>query len=104
MRSEKKGKMLKITIVDASDEQKLILEGKLTEPWLSELKSCWENARNAREGHDCIVDLTGVTHIDRDGEDALLKMRNEGAHLVAKGICTKHKLKDIERRRKQNLG
>jgi anti-anti-sigma regulatory factor len=96
--------MLKITIVDASDEQKLILEGRLTEPWLSELKSCWESARKAHGGRNCVVDLNGVTYIDRNGEDALLEMRNEGAQLVARGICNKHKLADIENRSKTNFG
>ena len=95
--------MLKITVVDTPDAQRLVLEGRLAEPWLSEFKTSWGSACKSRGGRNCIIDLNGVTYIDTSGEEALLEMRNEGAQLVARGICNKHKLQDIENRFRNNF-
>jgi len=42
--------MLRITKIDTPTEQKLILEGRLTEPWIADLSSHWEEVRYAQPG------------------------------------------------------
>jgi anti-anti-sigma regulatory factor len=70
--------MLKITITNTPTEQKWILCGRLTEPWVSELRSNWTNTRGQRQGRHCIVDLESVTFIDQSGECILVTMMSEG--------------------------
>jgi anti-anti-sigma regulatory factor len=46
-----------------------------------------------------VVDLTGVTFIDKSGEKALADLSKEGAEFVATGIYTRHVLHNIERKK-----
>lgn len=81
--------MLKITIADTATEQRWVVYGRLTEPWVSELRSTWKNAEAVRRGKDCVVDLNEVTFIDERGEEALLAIAKEGARFVAGGVYTR---------------
>ena len=78
--------MLKITVLDSGLEQKVMVEGKLTGPCVSELESAWNQARQAGGSRPIVVDLRGVTAIDLKGEAALETMIAEGAHLAVKGL------------------
>lgn len=89
--------MLRITICETSAEQQFVLEGKLTQPWVSELESVWEKSRKGRRERRCIVDLSGATIIDRCGKRLLALMSSEGAQFIAKGVATTHLIEDIER-------
>jgi hypothetical protein len=88
--------MLRITIADTPTEQKWTVEGQLVQPWISELKSTWTRTKTARCKRKCVVDLTGVTFIDKSGEKALAKLYKEGAELVATGCYTRHVVHNIE--------
>lgn len=88
--------MLRITISDTADEQRLVLEGKLTEPSVAELESAWEKARSERQGRKCVIDLNGITVIDQYGKRVLNAMCNEGAQFIAQGVATSHMVKEIE--------
>ena len=87
--------MLKITIIDAPAEVKLVLEGRLMDPDISELELAWQNARGARGTRRCVVDLIGATFIDQSAEKILLEMQNEGAKFIACGVFTKHRLERL---------
>src|SRR5262245_5387457 len=87
--------MLRITIVDSTDHQKLVLEGRLMEPNVSELESAWETACAARGGRRCIVDLRNATFVDQSGERVLLRMKQDGAQFVACGVSTTYQLEQI---------
>jgi anti-anti-sigma regulatory factor len=90
--------MLRITIAETLSEQKWTLEGRLVQPWVSELKSCWTQTETARRGRKCVVDLTGVTFIDKSGERALSELCKEGAQLIATGVYTRHVVHNIEKK------
>jgi anti-anti-sigma regulatory factor len=90
--------MLRITIAETLSEQKWTLEGRLVQPWVSELKSCWTQTGTARRGRKCVVDLTGVTFIDKSGERALSELCKEGAQLIATGVYTRHVVHNIEKK------
>jgi len=91
--------MLRITIAETLSEQKWTLEGRLVQPWISELKSCWTQTQTARRERKCVVDLTGVTFIDKSGEKALTELCREGAELIAAGVYTRHVVHNIERKK-----
>ena len=90
--------MLRITIAETLSEQRWTLEGRLVQPWISELKSNWARTETARRERRCVVDLTGVTFIDKSGEKVLAELSKQGAELIATGCYTRHVVRNIERK------
>jgi anti-anti-sigma regulatory factor len=88
--------MLRITIAETLTEQRWTLEGRLVQPWVSELKSNWARTGTARRERKCVVDLTGVTFIDKCGERALAALFKQGAELIATGVYTRYVVHNIE--------
>jgi anti-anti-sigma regulatory factor len=91
--------MLRITIAETVTEQRWTLEGRLVRPWVSELKSNWARTGTARRERKCVVDLTGVTFIDKSGERALAALFKQGAELIATGCYTQHVVHNIEKKK-----
>ena len=91
--------MLRITIAETLTEQRWTLEGRLVQPWISELKSNWARTETARRERKCVVDLTAVTFIDKSGEKALAELSKGGAELIATGCYTRHVVQNIERKK-----
>src|SRR6202162_4096340 len=91
--------MLRITIAETVTEQRWTLEGRLVQPWVSELKSTWTRTKTARRERKCVVDLTGVTFVDKNGEKVLAKLSKQGAELVATGCYTRHVVHNIEKKK-----
>jgi hypothetical protein len=87
--------MLKITTLDGGAEQRLMVEGKLAEPWVSELELAWNQARQAGQASRIVVDLSGVIFIDPSGEAALEAMVADGARLTAKGLYCEYVAKQL---------
>jgi outer membrane protein TolC len=87
--------MLKISFSEIPTEEKWILEGRLTEPWVRELRTSWKrNHRTAKE-RACIVDMNEITFVDKSGERLLRAMVIEGAQCIASGIYIKHILENL---------
>jgi hypothetical protein len=95
--------VLKITNTGTATEQKWILCGQLSGPWVAELKSNWETTSLESHGRRRLVDLTDVTFIDECGEIVLRAMSSEGAEFVARGVDTKQLLADLESKRERAL-
>jgi anti-anti-sigma regulatory factor len=95
--------MLRITNTGTTSEQKLIVCGRLTGPWVGELRSNWERARLEADGRKCVVDISDVTFIDGEGEELLHAMKVDGARFVARGVDTKHLLGHLKARGKRPL-
>ena len=91
--------MLRITIAETPTEQKWTVEGRLVHPWISELKSTWTRTKTARRERKCVVDLSGVTFIDKSGEKVLAQLSKQGAELVATGCYTHHVVQNIEKKK-----
>ena len=87
--------MLKITIVDRPEEQKLILEGRLMAPDTSEVESAWRTARRGNRPGLWVVDLRNVTFIDGSAERILLEMNREGAEFMACGVANTYRLEQL---------
>jgi len=91
--------MLRITIVETLTEQKWTVEGQLVHPWILELKSNWARTETSRRERKCVVDLTGVTFIDKNGEKVLAELSKEGAELIATGCYTQHVVHTLKRKK-----
>jgi hypothetical protein len=76
--------MLKITVEEkknrAGRSVRLILEGKLSGPWVAELETTWN--RVSEQPAAVEVDLCAVDFISQAGEDLLRKIDRKGAKLV----------------------
>ena len=88
--------MLRITIAETATEQRWTLEGRLVQPWVGELRTCWKKRYRAQNGRGCTVDLSEVTLIDNSGLRLLRIMSKEGTHFIATGIYTKHVLEHLK--------
>jgi hypothetical protein len=87
--------MLKITVVTNGKEQRLMVEGKLAEPCVSELESAWNQVRLTSGHGPIVVDLSGVTLINSTGEAALQAMVAKGARLIAKGLYSEFVVRQL---------
>src|SRR6266404_2405659 len=95
--------MLRITITETLSEQRWTLEGRLVQPWISELKSTWTKTETARQERKCVVDLTGVTFIDKSGEKALAELSKGGVENIAAGSYICHVVQNIARKNSHPL-
>jgi hypothetical protein len=75
--------MLKITLLDSAEEFRFRLEGKLSGPWVAELRQCWLTASSTTAGRRTVVDLDEVEYVDPSGETLLGEMTREGVRLRA---------------------
>lgn len=97
IRFQGKSNMLRITITENESEQRWVLQGRLTGSFLEELTSSWCSNRDRQPAQIRVVDLNQITGIDKDGEQVLMRMINDGAKFVATGLYTKHLLESLSR-------
>jgi len=93
--------VLRITIADEPKEQRWTLQGRLSGPWVAQLKSNWKKSHGPNGDRQCVVDMSGVTFVDLDGEHVLAAMMRDGAKFIATGVYTRHLLETIEKRRQR---
>ena len=90
--------MLKLSTIDTRSERRLIVEGKLVQPWVEELRRTWVSASENLQGRKLVIDLSNATVIGREGEDALLELVREGAKFSCGGVLTKYVLRQLARK------
>ena len=90
--------MLRISTIDTRLQRRLILEGKLVEPWLGELREVCRNANLTLEGRKLVIDLTDITVIGCEAESTLSELMQQGAKFSCEGVLIKHLLKRLARR------
>lgn len=95
---EQRTYMLRISTIDTPAQRRLVLEGKLVEPWLGELREAFRSASQTLEGRKLVVDLTDVTVISCEAESTLSQMMQQGAKFSCGGILIKHMLRKLARR------
>lgn len=59
---------------------------------MADICANWNELRHAHPEHKSVVDLRGVRRVDRDGENALARMKREGETFLATGLRVKHVL------------
>jgi len=88
--------VLKITITETPAEMRWVLQGRLAEPWVTELRSNWDKRRPDRRGRKCVVDLNDVTCVGKGAEELLRCMSKEGTQFIASGFYIRHVLEDLK--------
>jgi hypothetical protein len=94
--------MLKISVIDSGLRRKLVVEGELIAPWISELRTAWKMANRELQGRELTIDIANITLISQEGENTLLELMNEGAVFHCRGVLMKHVLRQLMRRTNTN--
>jgi hypothetical protein len=71
--------MFKISIVDTPAQRRLVVEGKLSDHWVTELRTTCRSAMRDLEGCKLVIELSSLTVISREGQDAIVDLIKEGA-------------------------
>jgi hypothetical protein len=90
--------MFKISTIDTRFRRTLVVEGKLIEPWVGELRETWKRAAEDLDGRKRIIDLANVTVISKEGEDAIFDLMRVGAKFSCGGVLTRHVVRQLEHR------
>jgi ABC-type transporter Mla MlaB component len=86
--------MLRIRTHYGMNETRLVVEGRLSGPWIDELARCWANVRNTYAG-PIRVDLDGVTFVGAAGKALLAQLHDEGALLTARACMTRALIEEV---------
>jgi hypothetical protein len=95
--------MLKISILNTPSYRRLVIEGKLVDPWASVLTTVWRQATADLNGRELVIDVKCLTAINEDGEQVLLELMKEGARFRSSGVFTKQVLKRVGRKIRKNI-
>jgi hypothetical protein len=87
--------MLKITSHADAGRITLELEGRVTGPWVEELRACWQRAAIGNQQVGVI--LKEVTFIDEGGRKLLADMYRQRVTLAGVGCMTKAIIEEIIR-------
>jgi hypothetical protein len=93
--------MFRISIADTPSRRTLLVEGTLIGVWVAELGTTWRNASQDLGARKLVIDLTDVTVISPEGEDALFDLMEKGVNFSSSGVLTRHLLKQLARKKQQ---
>ncbi len=66
-------------------------------PWVDELLASWKSASLNLEGRKLVIDVSSLTVISREGEDAIVTLMKDGAKFSCCGVLTRYVLKRLAR-------
>jgi hypothetical protein len=95
--------VLRFSYSESDGSEQWSLSGRLSGPWVDELRSFWRRARERTPLVHAMVDLRDVTAIDESGEALLAEMQRAGAEFLAAGAEYKHLVANLNAEGKQTL-
>ena len=93
--------MFKISTIDTRSQRTLVVEGTLIGSWVAELRTTWRTASQELGGRRLVVDLSNLTVISLEGENAIFHLMKEGAEFSRGGILIRHVLKQLARKKQR---
>ena len=91
-----KSAVLRITVVEGSNETRFVVEGKLMGECVRELEKCWRATGSSHTGKSILVDLSSVSFIDDGAKKLLADMHGTGITFVATGLLPRCLIQEIE--------
>jgi anti-anti-sigma regulatory factor len=82
--------MLRITTKEDPDSFVFALEGRLCGAWADEARRAWLRLREPANGHPIVLELAGVTFVDKAGESVLAEILSAGAVVHSSGVLISH--------------
>jgi anti-anti-sigma regulatory factor len=93
--------MFRISIADTPSRRTLLVEGTLIGAWVAELGTTWRNASQDLGARKLVIDVTNVTVIGCEGEDALFDLMKKGVNFSSCSVLTRHVLEQLGRKKQQ---
>lgn len=90
--------MIKISTKEREGSTTFILEGRLCGVWATEAELAWSRLLATAGDQEILLDLGGVTFIDRTGEALLASMLQRGTKVRASGVMISHLVQKVQRR------
>jgi len=87
--------LLKITVEEQGTKVRLVLEGRLEQPLVSELERAFTQQRVIAGEKPLIIDLCGLTGIDQAGESTLQNLYRRGATLHCADLMNQYLVERI---------
>lgn len=89
---------MKISLVESPRRCRLIVEGKLMAPWVSEFKTACTEAIVSLNGRELVIDLRGITAVSPEGESTLVELMRKNVKFQC-GIFMKELFKQLAPKR-----
>lgn len=87
--------MIRVSQIHEGEQQRLLVEGKLSGELVDVLEKCWLETPHAANGAPVRINLSGVTYVDDKGRELLARMIQDGAELRATGVMTRAVIEEI---------
>lgn len=87
--------MLKISTRVRPESLTFVLEGRLCRPWIDEVERGWTKFVSTAGEKTLLLDLEGVTFVDRDGEALLASILKSGTRVRACGVLVRHIVEQV---------
>jgi hypothetical protein len=95
--------MFRISIADTPSRRTLLVEGALIGAWVAELGTTWRDTSQDLGTRKLVIDLTNVTAISPEGEDAIFDLMKKAVNFSSSGVLTRHVLKQLARKKQQGI-
>ena len=96
--------MLRITVHNGDKAQTILLEGKISGPWVEEFDRTWHSLAPSLGGKKLQLDLRGVDFVDAKGTDLLRDIyRKTKAYFLTDSPLTEH-FADVAMRKSRKDG
>jgi hypothetical protein len=90
---------LTVTVMEIAPEERWVLQGRLTDYLAVELLSNWHISKDHESAGRRVIDLDGVSVIDRSGERVLSMLIQDGARFG--GIYARHLIVALQETQKR---
>jgi translation initiation factor IF-2 len=90
--------MLKISTKERAGSVTFILEGRLCGAWTVEAELAWSRLLSTLHEEEVVLDLAGVTFIDRGGEALVTAMLARGTKVRASGVMISHLVEEVQQK------
>jgi anti-anti-sigma regulatory factor len=88
--------MLKVSTKEREGSVTFVLEGRLCGDWAAEAEKAWSRVLASSGGREVLLDLGGVTFIDRAGEALLSSMLTRGTKVRGSGVMVNHLIDQVQ--------
>jgi hypothetical protein len=90
--------MFKVSVVETRNQRRVVLEGKLIEPWADELKTACDTARIDLDGRELVIELRNLMSISQAAENMLLELMQQGVKFRCSGVFAKYIIRTLMQR------
>lgn len=95
--------MLKISALETSTQCRVVLEGQMVGAGVRELKTLYPRLASELKVRALVIDIKNVVLISQEGENALLRLIDQGAKLGVQGVLAKCILPQLAHRCKRQV-